>query len=156
MEEAKGGIKRSYIVIAAVAVVIVLLYLWQVGLIGPKRYVAVYLRTGDLYFGEQKGFWGAKLDNVWLFQAQQDRGLALVPLRTAAWSPSSPLRINDDQIVFWTYLSPEGQVAQAIAGRLPVVSTPAAQQIPQGQSGIQPQTPQQPAQQPPSQPAPQP
>lgn len=123
MDETPKSRKRLFI-IGLVVLLLLLGWLWQQGLIGGTRYIAVYLRTGDLYFGERVGLWGFKLDKVWLFQRQADGNLGLVPFRTAAWNPAAPLRINRDQIVFWTYLDPEGQVAQAIAGRLPLVQQP--------------------------------
>jgi len=115
------------IILAVVALVVVSPLVFTSG----ERYLAVYLQTGDIYFGRQIGSYGLTLQEVWLFEHGQDGSTSLVPLSSAPWHPSQPIHINDKQVVFWTYLDPKSQVAQVIAGKL-TMSAPTPQQYPGG------------------------
>jgi hypothetical protein len=132
--------RRSLWILAAalVGALIALALAWQAGLITRSHYIAVYLQTGDIYFGKQVGLWGFTLENVWFFERRQDGSLALIPLSGAAWHPSEPIHINRDQVVFWTYLDPEGQVAQAIAGA--IRPAPSPEQMPPSPSSATPKS----------------
>ncbi len=123
---------------ALVGALIALALVWQAGLVTRNHYLAVYLQTGDIYFGKQVGFWGFELDNVWSFQRGQDGSLALVPLSSAAWHPSEPIHINRDEVVFWTSLDPGGQVGQAIAGA--IRPAPSPEQAPPSPSPVAPKS----------------
>lgn len=98
-------------VIVAVVIVSVVPNLKQ------PRYVAVYLETGEIYFGSMRWFPSPRLSNVMFLQQTQEQGLQLDSFTNAVWQPQEPLHISRDKIVFWTYLAPTSPVVQAIEGR---------------------------------------
>lgn len=105
-----------------VGAVIALTAAWQYGLIARDRYLALYLQTGDIYFGKQVSSLfsreGFTLQNPWFFQKGEDGNLTLVPMSNVAWHPTELVHFNEKQIIFWTYLDSESPVAQAIAGKI--------------------------------------
>jgi hypothetical protein len=81
------------------------------------KYVAVYLSTGDIYFGTMRWFPSPRLFNVWLIQRTQDQRLTLDRFKNAVWQPSEPIHISRDKIVFWTYIEPTSPIVAAIEGK---------------------------------------
>ena len=104
---------------------------------GASPYSAVYLTTGDIYFGKLSWFPNPRLTNVWLPQRNVDSlnqpQLGLTPLTSAFWGPVDEIYLSPKQIVFWTRLSKASAVAKAFdnpallqglpQGGLPQVST---------------------------------
>ena len=89
---------------------------------GPEaasRYSAVYLTTGDIYFGELSWFPWPHLNDVWLLQrgvdAQNQVQFGVVPFTNAFWSPISKLYLSPKQVVFWTRLRNDSEVARYMA-----------------------------------------
>lgn len=81
-------------------------------------YSAVYLETGDIYFGKLKSFPRLQMTEVWLVQktasGENNAGLNLVPLTSAFWGPADKINLNSDQVVFTTRLTKDSQVAKII------------------------------------------
>jgi len=104
---------------------------------GPSHYSAVYLTTGDVYFGKLDWFPWPHLKNAWLLQrgadAQNQVHYSVVPVTNAFWGPVSELYLNPKQVVFWTRLRNDSQVAQVIENPslLQNQEPPAAQGIPE-------------------------
>jgi ABC-type antimicrobial peptide transport system permease subunit len=101
----------------------------------PKKYVAVYLVTGDIYFGKIKWFPYPQLSDVVLLQRTQDQGLTVDRFSNAVWKPQEPMRLSKDKIVFWTYLSSESPIVAFIENKLatqqqPQASTPNSNPVP--------------------------
>jgi hypothetical protein len=105
------------------AVVIVLLVAlaavlaWQFWFKTPTYY-AVYLRTGDLYFGELTTFPYFGLKHVYMIQVNaQDKTnpVSLQKFTNIFWGPTDFMRINRNEVVWYTQLSPQSQLAQLIA-----------------------------------------
>jgi hypothetical protein len=82
-----------------------------------KSYVAVYLVTGDIYYGKLSCFPKFTLDDALFLQRGEDGSLGLQKLSDAFWKPKGPMVIERDQIVFWSKLDPESPVVDAIEGR---------------------------------------
>jgi len=103
------------LIIILLAALVVLLALW-VGLLArqtssttPKDkasdYSAVYLSTGDIYFGKLSWFPKAKLRDAWLLQrtgTTEQARYVMVPFRSALWEPVGTLWLNAKQVIFWT------------------------------------------------------
>ncbi|MEK7193274.1 MAG: hypothetical protein AAB652_00620 [Patescibacteria group bacterium] len=74
----------------------------------PSAYSAVYLSTGDVYFGKLHWFPRPWLENVWSVRAgvdpQNRSQLGFVPFKEAAWKPMDRIYLNPQQIIFWTKL----------------------------------------------------
>jgi hypothetical protein len=85
---------------------------------GPSKYSAVYLQTGDIYFGELSWFPWLSLKNVWLLQRSVDEQnqvqLGVVPFKNSFWGPIDKIYLNPKQVVFWTNLKKDSQLAKAL------------------------------------------
>lgn len=133
---------KTVLVVVAAAVVFIILGIW-VGIAlfstganpaGPSPYSAVYLTTGDIYFGKLSWFPSPHLTDAWVLQrsqnAQGQTQLGVAPFASSFWKPVNEIDLNPQQIVFWTRLRNDSQLAQAIANPSSV------QQLPQGTSTV--------------------
>jgi hypothetical protein len=135
--------KKVLLVLVLVVVAIIVAGLW-LGLkflgpkdpAGPSEYSAVYLTTGDIYFGKLDMFPWPRMKNVWYLQRgvnqQNQQQLGLAQLKSAFWGPVDEIYLNPKEIVFWTSLRNDSQVAQAFANPSALQQ---AQQQP-GQQGV--------------------
>ena len=84
---------------------------------GASPYSAVYLTTGDIYFGKLSWLPKPRLTNVWFIQRNVDSSnqpqLGLVPFTSAFWGPVDEIYLSPKQIVFWARLSKASAVAKA-------------------------------------------
>lgn len=111
--------------VLAVAVIAALAAVKIAAALKNPKYVAVYLETGEIYFGKMRWFPSPRLSNVmFVQQAQQGQGLMLDRFTNAVWKPAEPLRISRGKIVFWTYLEPESPIVQAIEGKITPIPAP--------------------------------
>jgi len=106
--------KRVIVILLAILVVLLGVWVWvltrttQSSATGnkPSAYSAVYLSTGDIYFGKLSWFPKTKLADAWLLQrtidASERTSYVLVPFRSALWEPVGTIWLNPEQIVFWT------------------------------------------------------
>ncbi len=122
-------VQKKLIAILLVAVVLLLLLVVWVAArflnnssdpAGPSPYSAVYLSTGDIYYGKLSWFPIPKMTDVWYLQRGYDaqseqQQLGLAPLSSVFWKPVDEITLNPKQIVFWTKLRNDSEVAQAIA-----------------------------------------
>jgi hypothetical protein len=102
-------------------------------------YSAVYLSTGDIYFGKLSWSPSPHMADAWFLQRGTDaKGNATVgvyPFSQVAWGPSDTVYFNSSQIIFWTRLNGTSSIAQLIAN--PAAATAqqqsaAAAQVPSG------------------------
>lgn len=84
---------------------------------GASPYSAVYLTTGDIYFGKLSWHPKLRLTNVWLLQrnvdSQNQTQLGLAPFTSSFWGPVDEIYLSPKQVVFWTRLSKDSAVAKA-------------------------------------------
>jgi hypothetical protein len=122
------------------AVVIVLLVAlaavlaWQFWFKTPTYY-AVYLKTGDLYFGELTTFPYFGLTHVYMIQVNaQDKTnpVSVQKFTNIFWGPTDSLRINRDEVVWYTPLSSQSQLTQLIAKNPDLVPSTVPQSAPVG------------------------
>ena len=82
-------------------------------------YSAVYLSTGDIYFGKLDWSPAPHMEDAWFLQRGTDaKGNATVgvyPFSQVAWGPSDEVYSNSSQIIFWTRLNGTSSIAQLIA-----------------------------------------
>jgi hypothetical protein len=102
-------------------------------------YSAVYLSTGDIYFGTLDWSPSPHMEDAWFLQrgtdAKGNPTVGVYPFSQVAWGPSDEVYFNSNQIIFWTRLSSTSSIAQLIAN--PAAATAAQQsaaaaQIPAG------------------------
>jgi len=118
--------KKLLIILILIVIVILAVGIWfgsqflaKQNPAGPSEYVAVYMATGDIYYGKLSWFPKMKLRNVWFLQRTLDKNnqpqLGIAPLSTAFWGPVDEIYPNEKQVIFWTYLRRDSQVAKAFA-----------------------------------------
>jgi hypothetical protein len=88
----------------------------------PERapeYSAVYLATGDIYFGELGWFPKPHLKNVWYLQQGVDEEnqaqVGILPFKDVAWGPMDKVYLSSDQIVWIARVRDDSQLIQAFA-----------------------------------------
>ena len=113
---------RFKILVVVVVVVLVLAGVWVGSRIasakGANGYTAVFLVSGDVYFGKLSWFPWPRLTNVWFLQRSVDKEnqpqLGLAPFSSVFWGPAGDVYLNPKQILFWAPIKPDSKVAQAI------------------------------------------
>ncbi len=84
----------------------------------PSAYSAVYLTSGDVYFGRLSWFPSPHMTDVWFLERNQGQGgetqLAIAPMKSVFWGPVDEINLNPQEILFWTRLENGSQVVQSI------------------------------------------
>lgn len=118
--------KNFWFFLALVAIVIglgvwagiVLTGKWMERPAGASPYAAVYMSSGDIYYGKLSWNPAPHLTDVWYLQKTNGENgnfqFAVVPMTGVFWEPSDEITLNPQQIIFWTYLSVGSPVVQAI------------------------------------------
>src|SRR3989344_5412756 len=89
------------ITVVVLAVALVLLLTWQNGGYVTHKFHAVYLQTGDMYFGELETFPQFGLKNVHVLQlGQGETPPSIQRLTDAVWGPKDFMEINRSQVVW--------------------------------------------------------
>ncbi|MGD1003601.1 MAG: hypothetical protein ABR884_03460 [Minisyncoccia bacterium] len=106
-------------------------------------YSAVYLTTGDIYFGVLDWSPSPHIEDPWFLQrstdAQGQSTVGVYPFSQAAWGPSDVIYFNAQDIVFWTRLSSTSSVAQLMANPAAAAQQSAAPaQLPQNATATSP------------------
>lgn len=87
-------------------------------LTGGGGYYAVYMQSGDIYFGELHRFPRLHLTDVYfLVQGKDDKGdsaFALQKFQSAVWGPSDLINLNNDNVLWMTPLKDDGGAMKAI------------------------------------------
>ena len=132
--------------IVAIILLIILIYLSFIdkATVIKNPYYAVYLRTGDMYFGKISKFPKFTLSDVWFLQPNLDEqgGINLIKFDKAIFGPSDKIEINEDNIVWISKLRDESEVVKYIQGDItggtPQVEAPQTQapqaEMPQNES----------------------
>lgn len=126
----------SIVLVAVIAVVLVGWLIWQSFIASPSYY-AVYMTTGDLYFGQLDKFPSYGLSNIYTIQVNpnnQDNPLSIQRFRNLFWGPRDHMDINRDNVVWTVKLDSEGQLAQLIKNN-PNLTPRQGGVLPQGQQG---------------------
>lgn len=116
--------KVIYLIVAVGAVVVVgvlAVVLW----VGKEKtnpaaseITAVYLTSGDIYFGKIDWFPWPRLKNVWYIQRGTDQKqqpqVGLAPFKGVFWTPIDEIYLNPKEIVFWTKIQAGTELAKAL------------------------------------------
>ena len=88
------------------------------GKTAASQYSAVYLTNGDMYFGLLSWFPKPHLSNVWLIQRTVDKNnqpqVGVAQFTKAFWAPMDEINLNPKEIVWWTRLQSDSQLAKAM------------------------------------------
>lgn len=145
MENMEKTSSTLRIVVGLLVVLIVILagVLWKMGEEGSSGYVAVYLDTGDIYFGKLRLFPSFSLEDVWYLQVgtSQNPGVGVLPLNSVFWGPSERVYLQPKHVVWVTHLRADSPVLAAIKGQGQGNVPPAGEALPQegSQPGVQDQ-----------------
>lgn len=125
-------------VVAVLVVILLVLVVWQI-FFGKSSYYAVYMRTGDLYFGKLVRFPSFGLKNVYTLQVTQDQQnpVRVQKFADVFWGPEDYLKINKEEVVWYTKLKSEGQLSQLIATNPNLVPQQTQQQVQQQQAPVE-------------------
>ncbi len=125
------SIKKNYKLIAIIVLAAILLgaALTAILYFVHRPYMAVFLTTGDIYFGRTSLFPRVTIERPWFLRRAEDGSLSLENFSDAIWAPEGGIQINRDKIVFMSRLSNASPVVAAIEGR-PMPQ----QQMPQGEA----------------------
>jgi len=116
--------KILFVGLIAMIIILVGILAWQKIKIS-RPYYAVYLTTGDLYFGGLSRFPFLTLSSAWLIQrdpSSQTGELKLTEFKNAFWSPAGTMRLSKYNIVWIAKLSKDSPVAKYIqqGNQLPI------------------------------------
>lgn len=110
----------TYILIILVAVVFVYLgYAFgkKIPPFGESKYQAIQFSSGEVYYGKLQMFPCCKISDVYFIQQDQTgsgNGTQLVPFTSMFFSPENAIYFDRSQILWWTNLSSDSQIVQAI------------------------------------------
>jgi len=117
-------------------VVLGLTLYWQLG--GFKQsYWAVYLNTGDLYFGQLHRFPTLSLSDVWFIQRNaQDttNPFTLVKFEQAFWKPENKIYLSEKDIVWKAKLQADSPILDTIKNSAAAQNQGQQNQLPQSTS----------------------
>lgn len=111
-----------FIAIAVVFLAVVALVSWlvllqpssQKNLAGESDYSAVYLATGEVYYGKLSWFPWPHLSQVLYLQRgvnqKNESQLGIAPFTSVFWGPEDKLYLNPKEIVFWVRLRGDSQL----------------------------------------------
>ena len=99
---------------------------------GASPYTAVYLTTGDIYFGKFARFPKPRMTDVWFLQRSAGENnqpqFGILPFKSAFWGPINEINFNPNQILFWANLRNDSSVLKALQNQLSAEEKPAAGQ----------------------------
>ena len=100
------------IIVVILAILVVGLYIWRV-VANRNAFHAVFLRTGDLYFGKLVRFPKYGLKNIYFIQATGDETspLSLQRFTNVFWAPEDKITINKDDVVWTAKIESESELA---------------------------------------------
>jgi len=111
--------KLNNILIAVIIFLLIVLggvIYWQNGGF-EENYWAVYLDSGDLYFGKLSEFPQLSLTDVWFLQSNPDseeNPISLEKLTNIFWGPNDCLYLNQENIIWKVELKDDSQVVKLI------------------------------------------
>ena len=115
--------KQNKVLLAVVILLLIVLgvILWKPNIsnIFKPSYYAIYLTSGDLYFGKMAWYCPNTLTDVRVIQQQKDENeqpvLSLVSFNDGVvWGPAGDLKLNKENILWTSKLTDESQVVQLI------------------------------------------
>jgi len=112
-----------YLLIIILALVVAYLsYAWGKGIwpFGEKKYQAVRLSNGDVFYGRLHFFLSPRLSDAYFVQAvpSQKEGeqadSQLSPVSSLFFAPENTMHFSRNQILWWADLSKDSQILKAI------------------------------------------
>jgi len=83
-----------------------------------RSYYAVYLRTGDLYFGHLCKFFSKyTLTNIYFLQRDEKGELSLQKFEQSAYQPEDKMILNKENIVWFSKIKNESPLIPVLEGK---------------------------------------
>ncbi|MCX7616022.1 MAG: otopetrin domain-containing protein [Patescibacteria group bacterium] len=117
------GILFLVLILALVSLAL-FFFVFKKGVVNSSDYSAIYLETGDIYFGKLSYFPSLSLSNVWYLKREPNGELSLQRFKESAWGPEDKLKINRDKVVWIAKVSPSSQLISIMEG-IPLSNLPA-------------------------------
>ncbi len=129
-----GNMRNINKVLLTVVIVLVVMLIgvvvWQTWLSGPAYY-AVYMRTGDLYFGQLSNFPSYGLSHVYMLQVNSQNSqnpVSVQKFSNVFWGPEDFIHLNHNDVVWSAKLSSDSQLVKLITTNPDLVSSQTQQQ----------------------------
>ena len=85
----------------------------------PSPYTAVYMTSGDIYFGKLSWFPRLHMIDTWYLERGTGQDgkpqVGVAPLTSAFWGPVGDIYINMQNVLFYAPIKNGSQIAQAFA-----------------------------------------
>jgi len=123
--------KKFFSILVVVLFILVVIAAWLSAGVGEQKieseYSAVYLATGEIYFGKLHRFPKFYLSDAWLLQRgvsseTNPTGINILPFNQAFWGPTDKIYLNRDQVIFIAKLRNDSPVKDFIAGSSPATN----------------------------------
>lgn len=113
-------LNKVLLLVVILLIIVLGVILWVPGIFSSSYY-AVYLTSGDLYFGKMAWYCPHTLTDVRVIQQQKDEKeqpvLSLVDFgKSVVWGPAGDLRLNGKNVLWTSKLTDESQVVKLIKG----------------------------------------
>ena len=96
-----------------------------------RSYYAVYLRTGDLYFGHLCKFFSKyTLTNVYFLQRDEKGELSLQKFEQSAYQPEDKMILNKENIVWFSKIKDESPLIPVLEGKQALIPTTVPSETP--------------------------
>ena len=117
---------------------------------GGGSWTAVYLDTGDLYFGRLSSFPTLSLSDAWYVQHSPQGDVSISDFSKASWKPAGNIQLNRQHIVWTVHIAPDSPLIAAMTaktpsdalppalGNLPLASPPQGTAVPSNASSVSP------------------
>jgi hypothetical protein len=108
--------KVLLIVVIVLLLVLVGVLAWQTWF-SAASYYAVYLKTGDLYFGQLSRFPSFSLSHVYLLQVNaqdKENPVNVQKFSNVFWGPEDSIKINRDEVAWYAKLKKDSQLVRLI------------------------------------------
>jgi hypothetical protein len=113
--EKKGSIQIVVTALIVIVLCLVALLIWYPFEKEPT-YDAVYMKSGDIYFGTLSTFPSWKLTNVWYLDRTQDGIVTVQDFSKVVWQPQGAMRIQPEAVLWVAPLSSESPVINIMKG----------------------------------------
>ena len=96
-----------------------------------RSYYAVYLRTGDLYFGHLCKFFSKyTLTNIYFLQRDEKGELSLQKFEQSAYQPEDKMILNKENIVWFSKIKDESPLIPVLEGKQALIPTTVPSETP--------------------------
>lgn len=116
----------NIVLLAIIALLAVYVFVFNknINLETKKSYYAVYLQTGDLYFGHLCKFFSKyTLTNVYLLQRDQNGEMSLQKFEQSAYQPEDKMVLNKENVVWFSKIKNESPLIPILEGKQALTPT---------------------------------